>query len=222
MEKIFSKNFLKSIPILLITIFLIGCSSSKFKSNWLKTKSPNHFKAVFTTTKGNFEIESYREWSPQGIDRLYQLIRYGYFDSVPVYRMVPDYVAQFGKPDSLLNSKWRQKLVIDEPVIEKNLTGTMAFARDTINTRNLQLFINLKNNSPRLDTIQYSGVVGFPVIAKVTSGMDHVKTFFSYGAKPMNDYDSISKNHDFIKKKYPMMDYILKAHIIEKGQSNYK
>ncbi|WP_239540763.1 peptidylprolyl isomerase [Spongiivirga citrea] len=198
---------------MIFVLILAGCSSSKFKSKWLQTESPQYFKAVFTTTRGDFEIKSYRKWSPQGVDRLYQLITYGYFDSVPVYRMIPNYVAQFGKPDSIINSQWGQKKVLDEPVIEKNVFGTMAFARDTINTRGLQLFINLKNNSPRLDTIHYSGVTGFPVIAKVTSGMKNVKAFFSYGAKPMNDYDSISKDNLFIRRKYPKIDYILKAEI---------
>lgn len=196
---------------LILLLLIVSCSKPIFKNKWAKTKAPSHFKAVFNTTKGAFEIESHRKWSPKGVDRLYQLIKYGHFDSVPIYRMIPEYVAQFGKPDSLLNNKWGQQVVLDEPVIEKNVFGTMAFARDTVNTRNLQLFINLKNNSPRLDTIYYSGVTGFPVIAKVTSGMDHVIGFFSYGSDPINDYDSIAKDSHFIKRKYPKMDYILKA-----------
>jgi hypothetical protein len=44
----------------------------------LHLTAPDTFQAVFVTTKGEITIEAYRDWSPQGADRLYQLITSGF------------------------------------------------------------------------------------------------------------------------------------------------
>ncbi len=73
------------------------------------------------------------------------------------------------------------------------------------------------NNSPYLDTLNLAGVQGFPVVAKVTEGMDIVKLFYNkYGGEPAEKQDSISKiGNSYLKKNFPKLDYIHKAYIIE-------
>ena len=71
--------------ILLATILLFtSCGTKKFNQKWLEKKAPETFKARFETTQGNFDIEAKRVWSPKGVDRLYQLIKYGYYDDVAI------------------------------------------------------------------------------------------------------------------------------------------
>jgi len=200
---------------LVLLLLSIGCSRSSFKDKWIREEAPEHFKARFETTKGNFEIESYRKWSPLAVDRLYQLINHDYFINTPVYRVVPGYVAQFGNLDSLSNSYWQRSIIPDEAVIESNKQATMAFARAGKETRGTQLFINLEDNHPRLDTLNYSGVTGFPVIAKVYKGMEVVSLLFSYGNDPMMKLDSIANVNEFFKGKYPEMDYIKSAYLLK-------
>lgn len=197
-------------------VLLTSCASKKFNSKWLEKQAPETFKARFETTQGNFDVEAVREWSPKGVDRFYQLIKYGYYQDVAIYRVVPNFVAQFGiHNDSLINKSW-QKGIEDEPVIQKNDAMTLAFARGGVKTRSNQVFINLKDNY-RLDKLAYSGVTGFPVIAKVTTGKENVLKFYSgYGDNLGRKQGQINKGgNKFLKENYPKVDYIIKAYLIK-------
>lgn len=198
---------------------VLSCNSNKiFKDKWVKKQAPESFKARFETTKGNFEIEANRSWSPKGVDRLYQLIKSEFYTDIALFRVVPDFVVQFGiHNDSILNKSWESFKIPDEPVLEPNVQGAISFARGGEESRTTQIFINLKSNSPRLDTIFYNDVRGFPVIAKVINGMDVVNAFYKdYGNEPATKQDSIQlKGNNYLRKNYPDLDYIKKAYILK-------
>ena len=207
---------MKRIFLLLCILLLSSCATSKFKEKWLKEKAPNTFKARFETTKGDFDIVARRLWSPKGVDRLYQMIKNGYYEDVAIFRVVPKFVAQFGiHNDSLIHRSWG-KGIDDEPVLAKNNAMTISFARGGVKSRSNQIFINLKNNS-RLDNLSYSGVTGFPVVAKVITGQENVLKFYNgYGDKLGFKQDSITKfGNKFLREKFPKVDYIIKAYLIE-------
>lgn len=205
-------------PILAVLILLsTSCGKKIIKDQWLKKEAPSIFKARFETTKGNFEIEAHREWSPKAVDRLYQLITTNFYNNIALYRVVPDFVVQFGINDSeKLNKAWSHYKITDEPVKQSNTEGTIAFARGGKETRDTQLFINLKNNK-RLDTLHYNDVTGFPVIAKVINGMDIIKSFYDeYGEEPARMQDSIQKfGNSYLKSNFTKLDYINKVYIIK-------
>jgi len=197
---------------------LFSCSKKLFNEKWTKEKAPIDFRAKFETTKGDFEIYAKREWSPQGVDRLYSLIKNGFYTDIAIFRVVPNFVAQFGiHNDSIINSKWDKYGVDDEPVLVKNDSMTVSFARGGVKTRTTQIFINLKNNN-RLDELDYDSVKGFPVIAKVTKGAENVLNFYDkYGDKLGYQQDSIQKyGNKFIKKNYPKINFIIKATLLKK------
>jgi len=198
-----------------IIISIVSCSPKIFNEKWTKKQSPEQFKARFETTKGNFDVIAKREWSPQGVDRLYQLIKSGFYTDVALFRVIPEFVVQFGiQNDSVLNNAWKKYLIKDEPVLQSNDSMAISFARDGVNSRTTQIFINLKNNH-RLDTVDFNGVKGFPVIAKITHGMENVHQFYSTD-EDVPDQDSIQKyGNDFIKRKYPKVDFIKKAYILK-------
>jgi len=208
---------MKKITLLCFTLLLLSCSKKIFNEKWTKEQAPKYFKARFETTQGNFDIEAKREWSPQGVDRLYQLIKSGFYTDIAIYRVVPRFVAQFGISDhKVLNDNWRHYKLDDETVIKSNNEMSISFARGGKKSRSTQIFINLKNNA-RLDKLDYGGVKGFPVIAQVTKGKENIKKFYNgYGEKPGRKQDSISLyGNDFLKRKYPKIDYITKAYIIK-------
>ena len=208
---------MKKIVSFIILVSLLACSPKVFKEKWTEEQAPEYFKARFETTQGNFEIEAKREWSPKGVDRLYQLIKNEFYTDVSVFRVVPNFVAQFGiHNDSLVNRGWNGVGVEDEPVIVSNEKGTIAFARSSKKTRTSQIFVNLKDNK-RLDKLDYSGVKGFPVVAKVTSGMENVLKFYDkHGDKLGMKQDSIQTyGNKFLRKNYPKIDYIIKAYILK-------
>jgi cyclophilin family peptidyl-prolyl cis-trans isomerase len=210
--------FILMIIILTGTVVFNSCAS-KSPADWAKTEAPDYFKARFETTKGIFEIESKREWSPLAVDRLYQLIGSGFYDGAALFRVVPGFVVQFGiHNDSTMNNFWNERTFADEPVVKKNTRGSVAFARSGIQTRTTQIFVNLNNlNSPRLDTITYGGVTGFPGIAQVIKGMDVIDSFYDeYGDELGYNQDSIEQHgYGFLERNYPEIDYIKKAYFIE-------
>jgi len=208
---------MKRILVLATVILISSCATKKFKEKWLKKEAPATFKARFETTKGNFDIDAVREWSPNGVDRLYQLIKNEYYQDVAIFRVVPNFVAQFGiHNDTLINNAWQKRGIEDEPVIKKNDSMTISFARGGVNTRSNQIFINLKENY-RLDELAYSGVTGFPVVAKVIAGQDNVLKFYDgYGDNLGRKQGEVAKlGNEFLRKEYPKVDYILKAYILK-------
>lgn len=209
---------MKKILVFVAIVLVSSCATKKFKEKWTTLKAPETFKARFETTQGNFDIEAKREWSPNGVDRLYQLIKNEYYQDVVIFRVVPNFVAQFGiHSDTLINNAWQNRGIKDEPVIAKNDKMTIAFARGGVNTRSNQIFINLKDNY-RLDKLAYSGVTGFPVVAKVIEGEENVLKFYNgYGESLGRKQGEISqKGNAFLKKEYPKVDYVIKAYILKK------
>ena len=207
---------MKKILGLIVLISFFSCSSKLFKEKWTKEEAPSYFKARFETTQGNFDIEAKRVWSPEGVDRLYQLIKNEFYTDIAIFRVVPGFVAQFGiHNDSLINASWRKFKIDDEEVIQSNDFMTISFARGGVKTRTTQIFINLKNNK-RLDALAYSGVKGFPVIAKVIAGKDNILKFYDgYGDRLGMRQDSLNRyGNTFIRTNYPEIDFIKKAYIL--------
>ena len=208
---------MKKVIFFLTLCLLSSCAKKVFSERWTKKIAPKEFRARFETTQGNFDIYAKRSWSPNGVDRLHSLIKNNYYVEMPIFRVVPNFVAQFGiHKDSIINKAWNNFTLKDEPVIAKNDSMSISFARGGANTRTTQIFINLKNNN-RLDTLNFGGTKGFPVVAKVTKGFENVLKFYDkYGDKLGYRQDSIQKyGNSFIKKKYPEIDFITKAYILK-------
>lgn len=181
--------------------------------------APDSFRVAFETTRGRFDVVARRAWAPNGVDRFYDLVRRQYYDSVAFFRVVPGFVAQFGlSGDPRVNDAWRTRSIADEPVRQTNRRGRIAFARGGRNTRTVQLFINLRDNS-RLDTLN---AFGFPPIAEVVSGMEVVDSLYSgYGeGAPRGNgpvQDSIrAAGNSYLARGFPRLDYVRRARVIQK------
>ena len=205
---------------LILAVFIFSsCSKPFFSEKWTKDTAPETFLARFETTKGNFDIEIKRELSPAGADRLYQLVKHGFFDSVVFYRVVPKFVAQFGSSDTALEKAWSKYKLPDEEVKASNVRGTISYARGGKETRGTVLFINLVDN-PRLDTINYNGVKGFPVLGKVVEGMNTVDSLYNgYGGTTMNQLDEMYRNKEAFFKKFPKLDVVKKAYLVRRKKN---
>jgi peptidyl-prolyl cis-trans isomerase A (cyclophilin A) len=183
----------------------------------LKLRAPETFKAIFKTTKGDFVIEAYRKWSPQGVDRLYQLISSGFYNRCLFFRVEPGFVVQFGISGSRpANSFWDSKKLPDEPAQHGNKKDVICFARGGKNDRSTQLFINLADN-PKLDTEIRNNAKGYAPVARVISGMGIIARFNArYGKKPAAIQDSLYKYGSFyFEEQFPGLDRINNASIIK-------
>ncbi len=45
---------------------------------------------------GKFVVEVHRSWSPNGADRFYELAQGGFFKNTKVFRVVPNFISQWG------------------------------------------------------------------------------------------------------------------------------
>jgi peptidyl-prolyl cis-trans isomerase A (cyclophilin A) len=206
------------IGLLLIAAFVFYQATAQVpNTSVLKIKAPETFRALFKTSKGDFIIEANRKWSPLGVDRLYQLIGSGFYNNTLLFRVEPELVTQFGISASYgTNRFWDPKKIKDEPGLQKNTKGTIAFARGGKNERCTQIFINNVDN-PKLDTTSRGGVTGFTPIARVIKGMNVVARFNArYGKKPALIQDSLYKYGNFyFEKRFKGMDRIISAVILK-------
>ena len=169
----------------------------------LNETAPAQFNVIAKTTKGNVKIELHRDWSPQGVDRFYNLVKSGYFTDIAMFRMVRGFVVQFGIHGSpLVSDAWIDATIPDEPVQQTNAKGTITFAKGGPNSRTTQLFINLADNG-RLDQM------GFPPIGKIVEGMDVIESLnFEYAERP-NQGMIHKKGNEYLKSQFPNLDYII-------------
>jgi peptidyl-prolyl cis-trans isomerase A (cyclophilin A) len=181
---------------------------------WSQT-APAEYKAKFSTTKGDFVIHVTREWSPRGADRFYCLVKNGYYNEVRFFRVVAGFMAQFGisgYPD--VNAAWRNATIQDDPVTQKNVRGTITYAKRGPNTRTTQVFINYDDRNTRLDGD------GFSPFGRIVEGMDVVDKLFSgYGDGPPrgagpNQARLQAEGNEYLKADFKDLDYVKTATII--------
>jgi peptidyl-prolyl cis-trans isomerase A (cyclophilin A) len=173
----------------------------------LKDVAPATFRVNFETSGGVFEVEVTRAWAPRGADRFYNLVKYGYFDGNRFFRVVSNFMVQFGiNGDPKLNAVWSESNIADDPVVQSNKRGFITFANRGPNTRSTQLFINFRDNAG-LDP------QGFAPFGQVVTGMEVVdKLNGEYGEQPSRAQPEIqSGGNAFLAKNFPRLDYIKKA-----------
>src|SRR6266849_3226884 len=109
----------------------------------LKDKAPEVFQVKFVTTRGDFTVTVTRAWAPLGVDRFYNLIKHHFYDNASFFRVLPNFMAQFGiSAYPAVNAVWENANIKDDPVTQSNTRGYVTFATGGPNTRTTQVFIN--------------------------------------------------------------------------------
>ena len=181
----------------------------------LTDTAPDVFLARFDTSKGAFTIEVHRDWAPLGADRLYNLVKYGYYDNVRFFRVISGFMAQFGlHGDPKVNMAWRPARIDDDPVKQSNTRGMVTFAMAGPNTRTTQLFINL------VDNVRLDGM-GFAPVGKIVEGMETVDGLYpGYGEGAPQGYGPMqnritSEGNEYLAAGFPQLDYVKSARIVK-------
>lgn len=178
-------------------------------------QAPPYFKVIFTTTKGTFVTESHREWAPHGVDRFYTLAKNGYYANNAFFRVVPNFIVQFGiNPDITINAAWNKMEIPDDVTLIANTRGTLSYGTRGPNTRTTHLVINFKDNSRHLDPTN-------AVIARIIEGIDIVDNIYSgygdlpqFGGKSPEPQRMNKEGSGFLSVEYPKLDYILSTEIM--------
>src|SRR4029077_6104439 len=118
----------------------------------LKEKAPDTYKVRFDTTRGEFTITVTRAWAPLEADRFYNLVKHHFYDNAAFFRVVPNFVVQFGiSANPAVSAAWRHVEMKDDPPSQTTKRANITFSQTgSPNSRGTQVFINLKDN-PRLD-----------------------------------------------------------------------
>lgn len=213
---------LKILPIFLTAVLFTGCStepqkksaeaekqpSAEAPKNAAPANTPQTYQVKMVTSKGPVIITVHRDWAPLGAQRFYELVKAGYYDGARFFRIVPNFVIQFGlAANPAVTKKW-DKAIKDDPVTHTNKRGSLAFATIGPETRTAQVFINIASNQS-LDS------QGFAPFAEVTEGMNVVDKFYGgYGEAP--DQVAITQQGNaYLTSRFPKLDYIQKATITE-------
>ena len=180
------------------------------QSEEFQQQAPDEYEALFETSAGNFTIKVERAKAPLGADRFYNLVNNGFYDEQRFFRVVPNFVVQWGMHgDPEVIAQWQTARIKDDPVKVSNVRGTICFATAGPNTRTTQLFINLGNNSSNLDP------QGFAVFGEVSEGMQTVDSINSeYGQQPQQGQIG-ARGNEYLEKEFPNLDYIVKARIAD-------
>ncbi len=173
----------------------------------LTATAPATYKAKFDTSAGAFVIEVHRAWAPKGADRFYNLVKNGFFDDCRFFRVVPNFMVQFGiNGNPAIQEHWANANIPDDPAKETNKRGTVTFANRGPNTRTTQVFVNFKDNA-------FLDKQGFAPFGEVVSGMDVVEKITSqYGERP-NQGQIQSNGNEYLNKSFPKLDYVKSATI---------
>jgi peptidyl-prolyl cis-trans isomerase A (cyclophilin A) len=173
----------------------------------LNEKAPETFKADFELANGkHFVVEVNRAWSPNGADRFYNLVKSGFYDDVRFFRVVPNFMVQFGiNGDPAVSSRWRTATIRDDPTKESNKRGYVTFAKTGApNSRTTQIFINFKDNS-------FLDAQGFSPFGHVIDGMDVVDQIYSGDGERPDQGQIQMKGNEYLKASFPKLDYVKKA-----------
>jgi peptidyl-prolyl cis-trans isomerase A (cyclophilin A) len=205
----------------------------------LNIRAPDSFLCLFETSIGYFEVLMTRKWSPNGVDRVYNLIRAGYYDDSRFYRVVNTWVVQFGVAGQPALAQALEHNTIENDPIDPNvhndagyLTFSAAYSasgNEAVN-RTTELFINLENHR-ELDPL------GFTPIGKVVSGFEEVvkKLYAGYGemsdacdlhgftpCNGPNTTDMYHKGNKWLDKphNFPKLDHLISVSILEDDGSS--
>jgi peptidyl-prolyl cis-trans isomerase A (cyclophilin A) len=205
-------------PVLAACLLLGGCSQAPPPAPAKKVapaSAPDVYRVKFETSKGDFEVEVTKAWAPRGASHFYDLVTSGYYDGDRFFRVVRNFIVQFGiSGDPAKNRMWGQTAIPDDPASQSNRKGTITYARLGPHSRTTQVFINLKDNGKALDK------EGFAPFGKVVSGMDVVESLYGFygevaprGSGPDPNLIQVQGNA-YLESRFPRLDYVRKASLV--------
>ena len=175
----------------------------------LKERAPAIYKARFETSRGVFVVQVMRSFAPSGADRFFNLVKNGFFDDVRFFRVVPDFMVQFGiNGNPSIQTVWRDQNIKDDLVRQSNKRGFITFATAGPNTRSTQIFINYADNS-------FLDNMGFAPFGRVVEGMEVVDKINAQYREQPNQGRIQSEGNAYLTKEFPKLDYIKKATIVK-------
>lgn len=170
------------------------------------------------TTAGPFTMKFQKEWAPLGYERAVTLFERGYYDSAHFFRVVPNFLVQFGitYSDDHELRKFGRSTIPDDPKHDPTIPfdeGIISFAGSGKDSRTSQLFIAYAP-SKSLGQAPWETPIG-----KVTEGMDYVHNFYAeygdlppWGKGPLQ-HKIQTEGKKYMDEEFPLADRFLKCKV---------
>jgi len=200
----------------------------------MNVQAPEYFVVDFETNIGVFSIEVHRHWAPIGVDRFYNLVVHHFYDSSRFYRVLPNWIVQWGiNGDPEISKVWDYTnnepgvILKNDPVLVSNVRGTIAFScsyndvTQVSANRTTEVYVNYQNNTI-LDRL------GYAPFGRVISGMNVLEAlYFGYGEVaegicPNKNSPSAKgtclgpsetliyeKGNQYLDEEFPLLDYVV-------------
>jgi len=165
-----------------------------------------------------FIVAVHPEWAPVAAKHFMDLVKQKHFDGVRFHHVLSGFAAKFGiSGDPSVTTAMRNTKLPDEPLIQLNTRGKLAFVPDGPNGRSTQLIINGKENL-------YHDHHGYVPFATVDGGIGVVDRLYSrYGQRepPKGQAPSIERiekeGTPYLAKDFPKLSYIRTVLIMEEN-----
>lgn len=164
------------------------------------------------TTKGALEIVVMRDWSPLGAQRFLEMVDDGYFNQLPLYRCISNFVCQFG-PTPLKTGAKKYPPINDDPghsELRDFRPGYLSFAGYAPNTRSTDLFIALQA-VPSLGTQAWETPIGYVSEPSFQSTVMRFNTSYGEtapgGRGPERAKIEAAAGEQYLKSGFPELDY---------------
>jgi len=167
------------------------------------------------TSKKEFTIKLFREWSPIGYDRAVELFQRHFYDKSHFFRVVPNFLVQFGisYTTDVELQKFADTTIKDDPQHDPKIKfdeGIISFAGSGPNSRTSHLFIAF-GPVASLGTELWETPIG-----KVVNGMEYVKMFYGeYGDNGPKQYLLRQNGLKYVEENYPNLDFFLGCEILK-------
>jgi cyclophilin family peptidyl-prolyl cis-trans isomerase len=177
-----------------------------------RVQAPERSLVRLESSIGAIDIEVVRRWSPRGADRFVALARHGYYDGARFFRVRPGRWVQFGiNGDPAIARAWRNRTFPDDPFVQSNTRGTVAFAFAVPNGRATQVFVNTGDNAATHDKEP------FTPFGRVVSGMSHVDAISAEhgegpgGIRAGKQDPFFAGGNVWLLREFPRLDFIRRA-----------
>lgn len=178
-------------------------------------RAPERAVVRLDTSRGLIDIEVERAWAPRGADRFIALVRHGFYDDTRFFRVRPGRWVQFGiNGNPAVAKAWRNRTFPDDPFVQSNTRGTVAFAFAVPNGRSTQVFVNTGENAATHDKEP------FTPFGKITSGMDLIDAVNAEhgegpgGIRAGKQDPFFEGGNEWLLKHFPRLDFIRRATVL--------
>ncbi len=150
-------------------------------------------RVLMETTLGGIVLELDAEKAPITVENFLRYVNEGYYVGTIFHRVIPDFMIQGGGYTAEMDIKkegLRPPIKIESNNRLKNVRGTISMARTgDPNSATSQFFINVVDNTRKLDYRQGPGREGYTVFGEVAQGMDVVELIRTTKTRMHPKYD---------------------------------